>query len=60
MTDIRRREFIPLIGGAAVAWPRLAVAQHTGKAVSRIGVLLFGTPDTDPNFGAFRRATWDT
>jgi putative tryptophan/tyrosine transport system substrate-binding protein len=56
---MRRREFITLIGGAVTAWPRLVLAQQAGKVVPRIGVLLFGTPDTDPNFGAFRQGLRD-
>jgi putative ABC transport system substrate-binding protein len=55
----KRREFIALLGGAAAAWPSLGLAQPAGKAVPRIGVLLFGTPQTDPNFGAFRRGLRD-
>jgi putative tryptophan/tyrosine transport system substrate-binding protein len=56
---MRRREFIALLAGAAVASPRLVLAESAIKAVPRVGVLLFGRPDTDPNFGAFRRGLRD-
>jgi putative tryptophan/tyrosine transport system substrate-binding protein len=50
---IRRRELLVTLGGAA-AWPLSLHAQQR-KRIQRIGVLLFGTPDTDPNLPAFLR-----
>jgi putative tryptophan/tyrosine transport system substrate-binding protein len=52
---MRRREFITLVGGVAVAWPLAARAQQPER-IRRIGVLLPATSD-DPVFqdrvGAF-------
>jgi putative tryptophan/tyrosine transport system substrate-binding protein len=54
MSEVGRRRFTTMLGGA-VAWPLAARAQRSDKPAPRVGVLLYGTPETDPNYGSFRR-----
>ena len=51
MFDIRRREFIALLGGASsscIGWPTAAHAQQPGR-VPRVGYVWIGAPGTDEN-----------
>jgi putative tryptophan/tyrosine transport system substrate-binding protein len=49
---MKRREFITLVGGAAVSWPRVVSAQQ----VPRIGYLGISSPSLEPHFvEAFRQ-----
>jgi putative tryptophan/tyrosine transport system substrate-binding protein len=50
---VTRREFISLLGGAAVAWPLAAGAQQSAK-IPRIGIV-----DDSPIWNAFRHGLRD-
>jgi putative ABC transport system substrate-binding protein len=58
MADMKRREFITLLGGAAAAWPIAVHAEQRGK-VQRLGVLLFSNPQTDPQMDVLRSGLRD-
>ena len=54
---MKRREFITLLGGGAIAWPLAARAQQA--KVYTIGVLALTTPNPDPLLRALREGLRD-
>jgi putative ABC transport system substrate-binding protein len=55
---MRRRDFMTLLGGMAVSWPMSLSAQPAARR-PRLGILIYSTPQADPNTESFRRGLRD-
>ena len=59
ISQVRRRKFIALLGGAGVAWPLAARGQQSGMPV--VGYLEAGLPEALPHrLAAFRKGLSET
>jgi putative ABC transport system substrate-binding protein len=58
---MKRREFITLLGGAAVAWPLVARAQPEERArrITVVNILTATDPEVPPRIAAFEAAFRD-
>src|SRR5215470_1854344 len=56
--SLGRRRFIVAVVGSLLAAPLVVEAQQGGK-IPRVGILLFGTPETDPTLPPFRTGLGD-
>jgi putative tryptophan/tyrosine transport system substrate-binding protein len=59
IAQIKRREFISLLGGAVAAWPVAAIGQ--GPGIPMVGYLYFGSPEASAKLtAAFRKGLSET
>jgi putative ABC transport system substrate-binding protein len=56
---MRRRKFIAIVGAGAAAWPFVIARAQQLARIPRLGVLLYSTPQGDPQIGALREGLGD-